>query len=194
MLKIGVTGNIGSGKSQVCLIFNILGIPVYNADIKAKELMINNKYLVSSIRTLIGDDAYFDDGSLNRTLISERVFKDQNLLNKLNALVHPAVGQDFLSWTNIQKGAYVIKEAALLYESLSFKELDAVIMVTAPEKLRIKRTMSRDGITEEQVLARMKNQMFESEKMAMADYIIGNDGDSFLVQQVLKVHRSILAR
>jgi dephospho-CoA kinase len=151
MLKIGVTGNIGSGKSQVCLIFNILGIPVYNADIKAKELMINNKYLVSSIRTLIGDDAYFDDGSLNRTLISERVFKDQNLLNKLNALVHPAVGQDFLSWTNIQKGAYVIKEAALLYESLSFKELDAVIMVTAPEKLRIKRTMSRDGITEEQV-------------------------------------------
>lgn len=194
MLKIGVTGNIGSGKSQVCLIFNILGIPVYNADIMAKELMIKDKYLISSIKTLIGEDAYFEDGSLNRVVISERVFRDKILLNQLNALVHPAVGKHFVQWTLEQKSAYVIKEAALLFESLSYKELDSVILVTAPEKLRIKRTMSRDGMSEDQVLDRMRNQMSEKEKVALADYLIRNDGDSFIVRQVLETHRHIMAR
>ncbi|HAQ39268.1 MAG TPA: dephospho-CoA kinase, partial [Saprospirales bacterium] len=136
MLKIGVTGNIGSGKSQVCRIFELLGIPVYYADEKAKELMINNKDLVSSIKTLIGTESYFSDGGLNTAFISERIFKDKSLLEQLNAWVHPAVAFDFMDWCLAQQSQYVIKEAALLYESGSYKDLDEIIMVTAPEKLR----------------------------------------------------------
>jgi len=194
MLKIGVTGNIGSGKSQVCRIFQILGIPVYDADSKAKELMVNDKGLTSSIKALIGEQAYLSDGSLNRGLISERVFNDKMLLDKLNALVHPAVGIDFISWAASHPASYVIKEAALLFESGSYKELDGVIMVTAPEKLRIRRVMSRDGMTEEQVVSRIRNQMGESEKTAMSDYLVSNDGDAFLVRQVLELHRSLLEK
>mgnify|MGYP000856808176 CR=1 FL=1 len=192
MLKIGVTGNIGSGKSQVCRIFELLGIPVYYADEKAKELMINNKDLVSSIKTLIGTESYFSDGGLNTAFISERIFKDKSLLEQLNAWVHPAVAFDFMDWCLAQQSQYVIKEAALLYESGSYKDLDEIIMVTAPEKLRIQRVIGRDGMTEKQVLMRIRNQMDEKLKIEKADYIIRNDGDAFLVRQILKLHNHFL--
>lgn len=192
MLKIGVTGNIGSGKSQICRIFELLGIPVYYADEKAKELMINNKDLVNSIKTLIGSGAYLSDGGLDRAYISERVFIDKGLLEKLNALVHPAVAIDFKTWCLAQKSLYVIKEAALLFESGSYKDLDEIVMVTAPEKLRIQRVIGRDRMTEHQVLLRIRNQLDENLKIEKADYIIQNDGDTFLVRQILKLHRLFL--
>lgn len=192
MLKIGVTGNIGSGKSQICRIFELLGIPVYYADEKAKELMINNKDLVNSIKTLIGSGAYLSDGGLDRAYISEQVFIDKGLLEKLNALVHPAVAIDFKTWCLAQKSLYVIKEAALLFESGSYKDLDEIVMVTAPEKLRIQRVIGRDRMTEHQVLLRIRNQMDENLKIEKADYIIQNDGDTFLVRQILKLHRLFL--
>ncbi len=194
MLKIGVTGNIGSGKSQICRIFELLGIPVYYADERAKSLMTSDAELVKAIKALIGEAAYFSDGSLNRQLISQLVFNDKKLLENLNNLVHPAVGRDFYSWSEVQHSAYVVKEAALLFESGSYRELDAVIMVLAPEQLRIKRVIARDGVTEEQVLMRLRNQMEESIKKSMADHTVTNDGESSALMQVLALHKIFLAQ
>ena len=188
-LKIGITGGIGSGKTTVCRIFEALGIPVYYADSRAKWLMVNDTDLVNSIIDLFGKQAYLDDGGLNRAYIAQLVFNDQSLLSQLNALVHPAVAHDTLRWNEEQIDVpYTLKEAALLFESGSHLRLDKVIAVSAPEKLRINRVMQRDQISEAQVRSRMDKQMPEAEKIAMADYIIYNDGEQSLVSQVIEIH------
>jgi len=191
-LKIGITGGIGSGKSTAAAVFEVLGIPVYYADSRAKWLMVNDKELVAAIKKLFGTKAYLNDG-LNRAYIAEIAFNNPDKLQKLNALVHPAVKQDYERWHNQQKNvSYTLKEAALLFESGSATELDAIIEVFAPQKIRIDRVRKRDGLTRKQVLSRIRSQMPEREKRKLADYVIVNDGKKGLIDQVLALHRVIV--
>ena len=195
MLRIGITGGIGSGKTTVCKIFETLQIPVYYADDRAKWLMVNSPTLQNGIRQLFGKKAYGEDGSLNRAHISSIAFKDTAKLQKLNALVHPAVFVDEENWQQEQLALgvpYTIKEAALIYESGSHQTLDEVIVVTAPEELRIDRVMKRDGLPAEAIRDRIARQMPEEEKVARADYVIHNDGEQSLIKQVLAIHRQLI--
>jgi dephospho-CoA kinase len=190
MLKLGITGGIGSGKTTVCRIFETLGIPVYYADERAKWLMINDPELVANIKKLLGEDAYFDDGRLNRKYIAGIVFSNEEKLAQLNALVHPAVGKDGEQWHAEQKNVpYTLKEAAILFESKSHLLLDKVINVSAPMELRIARVMVRDGVDRSTVEARIKEQMSEEERIERSDYVIYNDGSRSLVEQVVQLHR-----
>jgi dephospho-CoA kinase len=192
LLNVGITGGIGSGKTTVCRIFETLGIPVYYADERAKTIMLESEAVVKKITALFGNDAYLPDGSLNKTLIAGIVFQDKNKLEKLNAIVHPAVLEDSLRWQANQAGApYTLKEAALLFESGSYQFLDRTITVAAPEKLRIERVVQRDGTSEEQVRSRIKNQWPEEKKIQLADFVILNDGSRSLVKQVWHIHREL---
>jgi len=194
-LKIGITGGIGSGKSTVCKMFMVLGIPVYNADNRAKALMLENDGLVADMIRAFGPDTYTEDGSLNRTYLSERVFGNADELSKINALVHPRVTEDFNHWVGAQFGVpYVLKEAALLFESGSYRAMDKIITVTAPLKQRILRIMLRDyHRTRNQVEDIIRNQMPESQKAKQADFVIINDDKHFLIEQVLKIHDFLIA-
>jgi dephospho-CoA kinase len=188
MRKIGITGSIGSGKSTVTQIFAMLGVPVYDADIRAKLLMVTSPALIQSIKDLFGNEAYLSSGALNRKHISDKAFTDKNILTQLNGLVHPAVYNDFDEWSNAQQTPYVIKEAALMFESNSYKQLDEVIVVTAPEELRIQRAIARDGATKEAVVSRMKNQLSQEEKLARGQHEIKNNEMELIIPQVLKLH------
>ena len=195
MIKVGITGDIGSGKTTVCEIFERLGVPVYYADKQAKYLMETDKKLREAIRQLFGDEAFDAENNLNRAFIAGIVFKDEEKLLALNALVHPAVKADYDSWNAIlarKEYPYSLKEAALLVESGSYKDLDKLIVVSAPLEDRIKRVMARDNISEEQVKARIDAQLPESEKVKLADYVIDNNLIMELVPQVGKVHLDLL--
>lgn len=183
MLKIGLTGGIGSGKSMVAGIFQVMGVPVFNADNEAKRLMQTDAELVVSIKKLLGEEAYIN-GVLNRPYISSIVFNDSYKLTALNNLVHPVVIKANHEWMKSQTAPYVIKEAALLFESGSVENLDLVIGVSSPEILRIKRVMQRDNITKEQVVARIDKQIDTGLKMKLCDYIITNDEQTSLIKQV----------
>lgn len=194
MMIVGITGGIGSGKSTACQIFNYLGIPIYDADSRAKFLMENNQQLVSRIKKLLGAEAFDSNGRLNNLFVANMVFKNPELLAQLNALVHPVVASDTFEWIKEQASPYVIKEAALLFESGANKNMDAVVVVQAEERIRIERVMLRNKITEEQVKDRIKRQMPESEKLRLADYVIVNDGSKSLIRQVLNLHQTLLNR
>ncbi|MDZ4667783.1 MAG: dephospho-CoA kinase [bacterium] len=191
MLKVGITGNIGSGKSTLVRIFAQLGVPVYDADSRAKGVMVENKKLVSDITQLLGTNSYFPNGDLNRGEISQKVFNNPALLKQLNALVHPALFLDFDHWVLNQNAPYVLKEAALLIESGSNKKLDQLIVVLADEGVRLQRSMDRDKVDEAAILARMRNQMPQEEKANHAQFIIHNNSE-LLIPQVLKIHQSLL--
>lgn len=191
-LKVGITGNIGSGKTTVCRIFETLGIPVYYADTAAKRLMVEQPDLVRGITGLFGSESYHADGSLNRAHLSARAFADKSLLTQLNALVHPAVRADAERWHREQDAPYTLHEAALTFETGGEKRLDRVIVVAAPEALRLRRVMERDGADEAQVRARMQHQMPEAEKVERADFVIDNDGERLLIPQVLVMHQALI--
>ncbi|MFN8324009.1 MAG: dephospho-CoA kinase [Chitinophagales bacterium] len=195
VIKVGIIGGIGSGKSTVCKMFEKLGIPVYYADERAKYLMQHEHHLIDEIRKTFGADIY-DNGSLNRKLLSERVFNNSSKLQQLNALVHPAVFRDTEEWVEEQKALkvpYVLKEAALLIESGSYKNLDRLIVVSAPLEIRIKRVIDRDHSTREEILARINHQLPDEDKMKLADYVIENSGDlKYLEQQVLEIHKKLI--
>jgi dephospho-CoA kinase len=186
---VGVTGGIGSGKSTICKIFEILGCKTYYADDRAKWLMQNDLQLVSGVKSLFGDQAYHGD-KLNRKVIAEKAFKDQTLLQKLNMLVHPAVKMDFEKWVTENKSDKILlKEAALLFETGSYKELDKIILVTASEGIRIDRVVKRDPQrTEEEVKDIIGKQMTDKEKEPLADFIIRNDGTHSVIEQVMTIH------
>lgn len=191
-LKVGITGGIGSGKSTVCKIFEVLGIPVYYADDRAKFLMVKDIQLVQAIKHLLGDQAYSEDGQLDRAYVAGIIFKDQKKLEALNALVHPAVADDGKKWHLSQKNVpYTLKEAALLFEAGSYKHLDRLICVVAPKDLRIQRVMARDQIEETAVLARMDKQWPQAKKAGLSDFIIYNDGSIPLIPQVLSIHKKL---
>ena len=188
MKKIGLTGGIGSGKTYVSKVFESLGIPVFNADIEAKKLMSSSSELIQSIKYEFGNDI-FDDYILNTKKLASIVFSDTEKLRKLNSLVHPIVKQEFLVWQSKKKSTYVIKEAAILFESDSYKALDAVICVTAPINLRIDRVKLRDGYSYCEIKNRIENQISQEKKESLSDFIIVNDGVKSLLPQILKIHQ-----
>jgi len=191
MIRIGLTGGIGSGKTTVAGIFEVLGIPVYYADDAAKKLMNEDSLLKEKIILQFGKDAY-KDGILNRSYLGQQVFTDKKKLAMLNAMVHPVTIRTGNEWMQQQTTPYAIKEAALIFESSFQSGLDYVIGVYAPEPLRISRTMKRDNLNRDAVMMRIKNQMDEDEKMQRCDFIIYNDEQQAVLPQVLKLHQQLL--
>lgn len=191
MLKVGITGGIGSGKSTVAQLFTVLGIPVYSADDAAKRLMNENEELVKNIKALFGEPAYAN-GTLNRKYLSGIVFNDPKKLAQLNAIVHPVTLKDADEWMKKQTTPYAIKEAALMFESGAQEHLDFIIGVSAPAHLRIQRAMLRDNISREEVMARMNKQVDETIKMRLCDYVIYNDEQQMVIPQVLALHQRLV--
>jgi dephospho-CoA kinase len=192
MLKIGITGGIGSGKTTVCRVFELQNIPVFYADLQAREIMSSDELLVAEVKSAFGADIYNSDGTLNRSKLASLVFNNDSLLAELNSLVHPAVFRAFDKWVQHQSGPYVIKEAALLFESGSYKDCDATILVKSPYDLKLRRVAQRDSITEADIIKRMAKQMDDSEKETLCDYILQNDERELLIPQVLELHKNFL--
>jgi dephospho-CoA kinase len=192
MLKVGITGGIGSGKSIVATLFKLLGVPVYNADEAAKNLMNNNAQIKNALLQHFGP-AVYENESLNRAWLSSRVFNDPAQLAKLNSIVHPVVIQDAVDWMNSQQSNLVIKEAAIFFESGSNTEMDYMVGVYAPQPLRLKRVQKRDNTNQEAILDRISRQMNEDEKMKLCDYVLYNDEQQLLIPQVIQLHQHLLA-
>ncbi len=190
-MTVGLTGGIGSGKTTVSGYFGELGVPVYNSDSRARELMEEDRALRRSILELLGPRAY-TGAALNRAFIASRVFGDKALLEQLNGLVHPVVRKDFHAWRATQRAPYVLQEAAILFENGAYRNFDRMILVTAPREARIRRVMKRDDTSRESVLARMKNQWETSRKIPLADYVIENDDLENTRLQVGRIHRELL--
>jgi dephospho-CoA kinase len=188
--QIGITGGIGSGKSLICQIFHVLGVPVYDADSRAKKLMTTDGILIDQIKKEFGSLSYDEQGVLNREWLAKTVFTQPDKLTKLNSLVHPRVAWDYGQWIQEQAGAkYILKEAALLFEAGSYQLLDRIIVVTAPDELRIKRVLQRDAHRNKADVERIiKNQMPQEEKIKRADFIINNDESELMIPTVLKLH------
>jgi dephospho-CoA kinase len=194
MLKVGLTGNIGSGKTTVAQVFELLGIPVFYADDEAKKVMVTDNLLIEGIKQTFGQQAYFNDGSLNRKYISGIVFNNKAELEKLNALVHPAVFRAFESFDHMHNDApYVIREAAILFESGSYKMCDRAIMIAAPLETRIARVIKRDGISRTDVESREARQLSQDEKLKLANDVIINDDKQLVIPQVLALHQLYLS-
>lgn len=174
-VKIGITGGIGTGKSAACAVFKSLGIPIYDADFNAKWLMENNKDLINKIKNLLSSEAYTSENKLNKSFVAKQIFSSDSLKEQLEALVHPAVAIHFNEWAKNQTTEYVLKEAALTYETGDEANLDAVIVVDAPWPIRLDRIIKRDQSTPLQAEARRKAQMSQSKKVTQADYILLND-------------------
>jgi dephospho-CoA kinase len=193
MLKVGITGGIGSGKSTVAKVFETLGIPVYYADGAAKRLMETDPLLQEALIAEFGAELYAG-GQLNRPYLANLVFNDTGKLAKLNALVHPATIRDAEAWMARQTAPYALKEAALVFESGAQQGLDCVIGIYAPDALRMQRAMQRDGASREQVQARMAKQINETIKMRLCDFVIANDEQQMVIPQVLALHGQLLER
>lgn len=193
MLKIGVTGGMGSGKTTVCKVFEILGIPVFYADAVAKSIMYTDQVLRQDIIKSFGEKSYSERGDLNRSYLSAIVFNSKTELEKLNALVHPAVFRAFDLWVESQESVpYVVKEAALLFESDSYKMCDQTVLVKSPLEIRIERIKLRDGITREEIESRMNRQFSDEVKEKLADHILINDERQLLIPQILDLHSYFL--
>ncbi|MBI3510858.1 MAG: dephospho-CoA kinase [Bacteroidetes bacterium] len=192
MLKIGLTGGIGTGKSVIAEIFRVLGIPVFKADDVARDLQNENEELKNSIKSIFGNDIYIN-GKLDRAKVSAIVFDDKEKLKKLNAAVHPAVAKIYDEFCRKNSDAkYIIKEAAILIE-IGDKSVDKMILVTAPEEIRIRRVMKRDNISEGDFLRRMKNQWTNDEKLKYADVVILNDGKEPIMEKILQIHEDLMS-
>lgn len=188
MKVIGLTGGIGSGKSLVASIFSSLGIPIYIADQRAKDLYIEDTELKLAVIKRFGNDSYQQDGTLNRVHLAEIVFQDSKALAELNNLVHPRVQLDFHNWKNKQKAPYVIREAAILFESGTDKDCHETVTVSAPEELRIERVLARDRTSRKQIKDRMAKQWTDEERIAKATHEIKNDDSKLILPQIMKLH------
>ncbi|KGK31457.1 dephospho-CoA kinase [Cellulophaga baltica] len=191
MMIVGLTGGIGSGKTTVAKMFHALGVPVYNSDIEAKKLMVTSEVLKVKIKELLGTESYIDH-KLNRTYIADKIFTDPDLLAQLNAIVHPAVRQHFMSWVAQQKAAYIIQETAIIFENDTQNKFDKIILVTAPEKIRIARVTSRDAISADKVKERIENQWPDQKKAALSDYVINNLELDKTTVLVAEIHKQLL--
>lgn len=190
MKKIGLTGNIGSGKTTIASLFEVLGIAVFNADNEAKRLMGDDKDLKNELIVAFGNEVFIDN-KLNRNYLADLAFNDELVLKKLNSLVHPVVQNAFDKWSDEQISPYVIKEAAILFESNTYQSLDAIICVTCPENIRIERLLKRDNVSKEQLIQRINNQWQEEKKKSMSDYIVVNDDSCLVTPQVLNIHNTL---
>lgn len=192
MKVIGLTGGIGSGKSTVAQLFESYGIPCYNSDFRAKYVMNHNEVLREQIKTLLGEESYNQE-NLNRQWIAKKVFENASLLQKLNALVHPAVKEDFEHWAKQQKTSYILKEAAILIESGAYKSCDKIIVVTTNLETRIERVQARDHSSAKEIQKRVENQMNDAERLKYADYIIENNSTlETLALKVSEIHKKLL--
>lgn len=193
MIRIGITGGIGSGKSYVCQLLKQRGIPIYHCDDEAKRLMVESSTIRQELNQLIGKDAY-RDGQLNKPLIAQYLFADTTHAAQINSIVHPVVKQDFIEWVARQKASTIVQECALLFETEFTDTVDCSILIYAPLDVRLRRVMQRDHATRQQVLARMAQQMDEEEKRKLADFIILNDGTTNLNEQIEELLERILNR
>ena len=193
MLKIGITGGIGSGKSTVCRVFSVMGIPVFEADKVARKLMDTDEEIHEKLVRLFGAAVYLPDQTVNRKYLAGIVFKDPSLLTKLNEIVHPVVRKTFFDWCEKQESPYIIHEAAILFESGFYKMMDKTITVVTSEEERIRRVMKRDGITMELVKERIKNQWSDEERIKLADFVIGNNDDQLIIPQIIEIDKKIKA-
>ncbi len=191
MLHVGLTGGIGSGKSTITQIFELLNIPVYNSDLAAKKIMNENHEVRSKIIELIGKESY-SGSNINRSFISEKVFNNNTLLQKLNQIVHPMVYKDYDHWAKVQNSDYVVKESALLLDTLPYQKVDQIVVVFSPLALRIKRVMTRDNLSFEETTLRISKQRPDKEFIEAADYIIVNDLQHSLISQVQNIHLELL--
>ncbi|HSH65105.1 MAG TPA: dephospho-CoA kinase [Bacteroidia bacterium] len=189
MLKIGITGGIGSGKTTVCKIFELLDVPVYYADDASKELLLHDPFIKSKILTVFGEGVLGEDQFISRKKMAERVFENEKELNKLNEIMHPAVAKHFDNWLKKQEAfPYILKEAAIMFESNAYLQVDKVITVTAPVDIRVKRVMKRDGTKKEDILKRMNAQLSDEEKVKRSQFVIVNDNQKLVIPQVLALH------
>ncbi len=192
MMRVGLTGNIGSGKTTVCRLFEMLGVPVYYADERGKHFLASAD-VARQVKDQFGEEYLLKDGSPDRKKLAHLVFNDQDMLNQLNAIIHPKVQMDFEKWVALHhESAYVIMEAAILFESGRNRDFDTVILVTAPEDLRIERVCRRDKVTVKEVVSRMENQWDEARKIPLADFVIRNDEKELLMPQAEKVHHQLV--
>ncbi len=187
MIVVGLTGGIGSGKTTVAHLFEELGVPVYIADVEAKRLTNTSKIIRRKLTALLGDKSY-KNGTLNKKYVAEKIFSNPELLSKVNAIIHPKVKQHFTRWVKKQQSHYVIKEAAILFESGSYKDCDLIVVVTAPKEERIRRVMQRDNSSKREVLDRIKNQWDDKEKIKLSDFVIDNIDLETTRKKVLKIH------
>lgn len=190
---VGLTGGIGSGKTTIANFFKELGVPIYIADTEAKSLMNRSKVIKRKLIALFGDNAYQNE-KLNRDFLSKQIFNNKDLLQKMNAIVHPKVASHFTRWVKKQDAPYVISEAAILFENGSYKKYDYIITVTAPEEVRLKRVMSRDNSSKEKVKSVMNNQWKDEEKIKLSDYVIQNINLEEAKAQVLQIHQNLLQK
>ncbi|MCF2488367.1 dephospho-CoA kinase [Dyadobacter sp. CY347] len=192
-LQVGITGGIGSGKSVVCKLFSCLGIPVYNADSRAKWLTNHDPQIIESVVALLGDESYTKEGHYNTAYVSSLVFNNDDLLKKLNAIIHPVVMLDTADWVESHAAApYVVKEAAIMNKAGDRNSLDYVVVVEAPLELRITRILQRDKRSEEQIRAIVKRQVSDDERKKVGDFFINNDEKSALIPQVMQLHQIFL--
>ena len=187
IVKLAITGSIGSGKSVVSRMMSVLGVPVYDCDINAKRLMTDDGHIVSELRRMFGEECYEEDGSLNRQYIASRIFTDKENIKRVNALVHPAVKRDFENWATLQDSTVVAVETAILYESGIIDAVDKVLVVWAEKETAVRRTMERSGMNRVQVESRMNNQMSVDDLLLMSDYSLYNDGDEPLLPRVMNI-------
>lgn len=193
MFRLGVTGGIGSGKSTICKIFEVFGIPYFSADDSAREIMDSDKQLSASLIKIVGADIY-SDGVINRKKLARLIFNDKLLLGKVNSLVHPYVFRAFDKWCELQTAPYVILDAAILYESGGEKYADCIVAVTAPLEERISRVVERNMMKRDEVVARISNQISESELLTRADFVIDNSDNRMVIPQVLEIHNQVLSK
>jgi dephospho-CoA kinase len=192
MLKVGITGGIGSGKTLVCKIFEVLGVPVYYADFHAKRLMETSPEIIKGLTKLFGQSIIIQ-GKLNRNRLAQIIFNDADALTAVNNLVHPVVRKDFIEWIKLMpRHDYVIEEAAILFESGAYRLLDFNITVSAPEEMRIRRVMERDNVPRESVISRINNQLSDQEREKLADAVILNDESDLLIPRILELHNKLL--
>jgi dephospho-CoA kinase len=190
-MKLGVTGGIGSGKTTVCNVFNVLGIPVFSADPEAREIMDNDKGIIRRINSIAGSDLYIN-GSLDRMKLAALIFNDNTLLEKINSLVHPVIFDHFKRWELVQTAPYVIMEAAILFESGASKLVDRIATVVAPLEERVERVIHRNSLSREQVIERMRNQMNDETRIKLSDYVIHNSENDMMIPAILKIHKDIV--
>lgn len=189
--RLGVTGGIGSGKTSVCKVFNVLGIPVFSADPVARDIMDKDAGIRLRLNTIAGRDLY-RGGELNRAELAGLIFNNQALLEKVNSLVHPVVFNNFIDWSVRQSSPYVIMDAAILFESGASKLVDRIATVVAPVKERIERVMQRNSLTGEQVRERIRNQMEDDERIKLSHYIINNSENDMIIPAVIRIHNDLL--
>ena len=193
MLRIAVTGNIGSGKTTICKVFESLGIHIYYADPEARKFY-SRPDVIESVKLLFGEDVFDEGGELIRSKLAERAFKDDTKLKQLNGIIHPLVLDDFLKWAEKHENeAYILYESALLFESGFYKHFDKSILITTPTETAMQRVMDRDGLSEEEFMARLARQMPQEEKIKLADHVLENDEKSMLIPKVIALHEQFLS-